>query len=95
MDENVVYTNDEVVKMANKIVDSFSNFSGGTLEYMLHITNLRDPLAMFHKWSSPHNPKGEYPVNIGLLTFKQKALVAEIIGNAVAARIKSKQSSPD
>lgn len=85
MDEDSVYTDAEVAVMAEKLAASITE----TEDYMKPCMYRSDewskgPIAWFNRYSRWHNPKGKYPVSIELLTSKQKTIVAEIVGNAMA-----------
>jgi len=84
MNEELIYTNQEVQEMAEKVADKISNIEDYLQRYVYTSEEWsKGPLAIFNKWSRSSNPKGKYPVDIELLTNKQKALVAEIVGNAM------------
>jgi len=92
MDQDSVYTNDEVVEMAERVADSIVDTDSAIRRYMYNSDEWKKgPLAMFNGYSKRHNPKGNYPVSVELLTYKQKSLVAEIVGNAMAEAAKGKK----
>jgi len=92
MAEDSVYTNDEVVAMSKEIANDIINTESSIRSYMYDSDAWKKgPIAMFNEWSDSCNPKGKYPVSIELLTYKQKATIAEIVGNAMVEVNKPKK----
>lgn len=85
MDEETIYTDEEVQTIAEKLAEKLRNMDYFLFPYLFKTEEYnRGPFGILSLWSREYNPMGGFPVEAEALTMKQRAIITKVVGKGMA-----------